>query len=739
MTDQRIQPPTSQTSTAEAPAAAGSLRRSAIRFFAWAGFVLLAMVYLGADRLPLSAVDRFLVAEAAFVLPLSLTIVTGLVAYRASGRFEARFWALLTGTNAVLLVSEFYYIWWIATVSVKGPPPVYAPFQILHMAAAGFFFAMVLTLSKFANASLMQRIRYSTDVAAIGVVLFAAFFAVIDPALAPIAGKITDATRVWAAIYPTWGVIILLGVGLTLVGFKVTRWRSWEKAVAGAIALYGLGVLTWPLWLASAVDGTPSLQRGFLDLLLVLGDYLLVVATVYRLTAAEDAWPLRPAPLFQPAQTRYGAVIMPALMLLVVPLTAWRAFSSPVGSLTYWVFLAVTTMMALLAVGRSAVVAVENGSLMHGSETDTLSGLFNHRFFHERLAVEIDIASRYGEHLAVVVVDIDDFDLVNNVYGHPAGDDLLRAVAHAIKSACRDSDTVCRLGGDWFAMILPETMALEALGLCLEVEHRIHVIDAGGGSPVTVSIGLAVYPDHAADADDLVRKADGALYWAKYHGKDQVLVYDPHVVTDLDAESRIHTIEEQSHLGTVRALAAAVDARDPLTQYHSRSVAALAVMVARELGFAPERLRLIEMAAVLHDIGKIGVTDKILTKPGPLTEEETAQVREHPVLGVRILASTSLDQVLPWIRHHHERWDGTGYPDGLAAVAIPVEARVLAVCDAYDAMINERPYRPARSRTDARRELVACMGTQFDPAVVEVFIRMLGKGDPITAGELPDV
>ena len=733
MTDEGAQVPASY-----APVV-GSPRRSAIRYLVWAGFVVLAVVYLGADHLPLSTVGRFMVAEIAFVLPLSLTIVTGLMAYRASGRFEARFWALLTGTNAVLLVSELYFMWWIVTVSVKGPPPVYAPFQILHVTAAGLFFAMVLTLTKFPNASLMQRIRYGTDVAAIAVALFAVFFALVDPWLAPIAGKITAATRVWAALYPMWGVIILFGVSLTLVGFKVTRWRSWEKAVAAAMALYALGVLTWPLWLASAVHGAPVLQRSVLDLLLVLGDYLLVVATVYRLTAAEDAWPLRPAPLFQPARSRRGGVIMPALMLLVVPVTAWRAFASPVGSLTYWVFLAVTALMAVLAVGRSAMVAVENGTLTHGSETDTLSGLFNHRFFHERLAVEVDIASRYGEHLAVVVVDIDDFDLVNNVYGHPAGDDLLRAVAHAVKSACRDSDTVCRTGGDGFGIILPETGALEALGLCLEMEHAVRAIDAGGGSTVTVSIGLAAYPDHACDADDLSRKADGALYWAKYHGKDQVLVYDPEVVTDLDAEARIRTIEEQSHLGTVRALAAAVDARDPLTQYHSRNVAALAVLVARDLGMAPERVRLIEMAAVLHDIGKIGITDEILIKPGPLTEEETALVREHSALGERILASTSLDQVLPWIRHHHERWDGAGYPDGLAAVAIPLEARVLSVCDAYDAMINERPYHRALSRAEAKQELVDCMGTQFDPAVVEVFIGMLGMGEANAADALQRV
>lgn len=705
-------------------------RRAAIRLGAWLGFVVIAVVYLGADYLPLPALAKFVVSEIAYLVPLLLTVGTGIMAVRASGGgLESRFWRLLTGTNAVLLISELYYGFWIIFIDIKGPPPVYAPFQVLHIAAIVFFIAMVMSMTKFRNASLMQRLRYYTDFAATAVILFGVFFVLTELLLAPIATKLTPATHVWAAIYPTFGVIILIGVALTLVGFKVTRWRSWEKAVAGAIAFYGVGVVTWPLWLAAAVDGLHSLQRGVLDLLLLLGLYLLVVATAYRLTAAEDAWPLRPAPLFQPARSRRRILVMPVAMLVLMPVAAWRSFSSPPGSLMYWVFLAVTTMMAILVVSCSAIVAVENGYLMHGSETDTLSGLFNHRFFYERLAVEIEIAQRYGENLTVLVLDIDDFDVVNNLHGHPAGDDLLRSVAGCLRSVCRETDTVCRLGGDEFAVLLPKTTPLEALGLCLKIEPLIRALDAGEGSCVTVSMGIAAYPAHAGDADDLAAKAQGALYWAKHHGKDQAIVFDPDVVTELDADDRIRVIEEQTHLGTVRALAAAVDARDPAMQFHSRNVAALAVVVARELGMSSERVLLIEKAALLHDIGKIGVTDDVLTKPGPLTDEETAHVREHSVLGERILMATTLVEILPWIRHHHERWDGGGYPDGIAAVAIPLEARVLAVCDSYDAMVNERPYRHARSRAEAMRELVECKGTQFDPAVVDVFLRMLGDGE----------
>jgi HD-GYP domain-containing protein (c-di-GMP phosphodiesterase class II) len=237
---------------------------------------------------------------------------------------------------------------------------------------------------------------------------------------------------------------------------------------------------------------------------------------------------------------------------------------------------------------------------------------------------------------------------------------------------------------------------------------------------------VATFPDHASSADELVRFAQGARYWVKRHGKDHVLVYDPAVVSELDDDDRIRALEQQSHVGAVRALAAAVDARDPATQDHSRNVAVLSVEVARELGLEDSRVRLLEAAALMHDVGKIGVPDDILRKAGPLTDDERVRVAEHPALGERILSSTSERQMLPWVRHHHERWDGTGYPDHLRAIEIPLESRILAVCDAYDAMVSDRPYRPALSVEEAAAELEAGMGTQFDPSVVEVFLRTLG-------------
>jgi len=252
---------------------------------------------------------------------------------------------------------------------------------------------------------------------------------------------------------------------------------------------------------------------------------------------------------------------------------------------------------------------------------------------------------------------------------------------------------------------------------------------AGQTRPVTASVGVAGYPLHASDRDELLRMADGAQYWAKYHGKNQAVLYDAEIVTALDADERIRGLQDSMHLNTVRSLAAAVDARSPGMEHHSRNVAALSVLLARELELDERTSTLLEIAALVHDVGKIGIPDRVLNKRGQLTPDESALVRDHAVLGERILRSTRLIEVLPWVRHHHEHWDGTGYPDGLAGDEIPLEARILSVCDAYDAMTSERSSRPALSKSAALQEIDLGLGSQFDPALGEVFLRLASARD----------
>jgi HD-GYP domain-containing protein (c-di-GMP phosphodiesterase class II) len=188
-------------------------------------------------------------------------------------------------------------------------------------------------------------------------------------------------------------------------------------------------------------------------------------------------------------------------------------------------------------------------------------------------------------------------------------------------------------------------------------------------------------------------------------------------------------LEEESLLRTVRTLAAAVDARDACTHSHSRNVATFSVALARHIGLPEERVRRIEMAALLHDVGKIGIRDSVLTKKDDLDRFEFEMVREHPVLGEKILRSTAAQDILPWVLHHHERWDGNGYPAGLAGNSIPFEARIIALCDAYDAMRSDRPYREGISEAGALLELATTAGGQFDPELTRAFMEVVRSGE----------
>ena len=391
--------------------------------------------------------------------------------------------------------------------------------------------------------------------------------------------------------------------------------------------------------------------------------------------------------------------------------------------------LALATSLAELA-GEAVGSAKLLRRLRSLSESDSLTGLANHRKLYEFLAQEQARAERYGSHFSLVMLDIDEFKLLNDTHGHPAGDAVLRQVGRLLSEQTRAADIVGRYGGDEFLLVLPETTAAEAGRLAEKLRGTLaeepYVTAAGQQIPIHASFGIAAYPEDVPDANGLVALADANLYASKRRGGDAITGNE---------EERPLWDAEGGTFGLCESLVTAVDNKDRYTRRHSEEVTEYALAISRALGLSEESQRVLRVAALLHDVGKIGVPDRILRKPGRLSAAEYEVVKGHPLLAETIIASIpDVEEIRAAVVSHHERYDGHGYPHGLAEGAIPLLGRIMAVADTYSAMTTDRPYRKALSRDQAIAELRACSGTQFDPKIVETFIACIERGADDAAG-----
>lgn len=375
---------------------------------------------------------------------------------------------------------------------------------------------------------------------------------------------------------------------------------------------------------------------------------------------------------------------------------------------------------------------IENSQLYakaeESSRIDELTGLFNRRHFEEQLNGGIALHSRYGGTFSLLLLDLDGFKTYNDIYGHPSGDEVLRQIGTIIKDSIRSADQAFRYGGDEFVVILPQTTVEDAYTVAERVRAQIDTEMKAKEIAVTCSVGLASYPSDGLMSGELVTSADTALYYAKRTGGNRVYLSSK-ILSEPAPESGIYT--RGSGLSAVYALAAAVEARDPYVYGHSRKVNAYAVDLAEAIGLPPDEVSRISTAALLHDIGKIAIPDSILNKKGKLRPEDWEVIKSHPRLGANIVANVpSLVPCGDGILYHHERWDGSGYPEGLKGEAIVLDARILAIADVFDAMVSTRPYRGAYRHEKAVEALREGAGTEFDPELVEVFIRLVEAGYP---------
>ena len=364
-------------------------------------------------------------------------------------------------------------------------------------------------------------------------------------------------------------------------------------------------------------------------------------------------------------------------------------------------------------------------------DIDPLTGLDNHRRFQERLIHETKRAAASGERLSLLLVSFDHFSQYNQKHGHAAGDAALQWFSASLTSLLPEFAVCARYGGDEFAILLPRQDASAAVVTAETISEQMARRENAQieGRALTLSIGCAEFGLHSSQPEGLNLAAQLALLQAKQLGRNRVCRFDSVPGADKAVDPyQLYEFFRDGSLSTIQTLAAAVDAKDPYTRGHSQRVAEYASALAAFLGQSKADIARIEMTGTLHDVGKIGVPDAILSKPGRLTDEERAIMETHPVLGEEIVRkSPQLAATLPGVRHHHERWDGRGYPDGLAGEAIPFDARILAVADTFDAMTSDRPYRRGLSVDAALDAIGKGAGTQFDPALSAAFIAQIDE------------
>jgi diguanylate cyclase (GGDEF)-like protein/putative nucleotidyltransferase with HDIG domain len=413
--------------------------------------------------------------------------------------------------------------------------------------------------------------------------------------------------------------------------------------------------------------------------------------------------------------------------------------------------------------------------------TDGLTGVKTHRFFMEALSAEWKRSTRAGRAFALVLMDLDRFKFVNDFYGHLEGDLVLQRVGHILEANCRRSDVVARYGGDEFVILMPETSMEQARQLASKLRSWVCADNLLREKNVSASFGIACYPLHGSSPQELIQVADASMYLSKHQGGNAVSTadhFDPGeakkwkkdvleaylgvtlkrlFATGPDAFEEIYqrlkqfteslaateagngvTVAQevpedagpqalpQAVLDTVTSLAFAIDAKDHYTQGHSQKVSAYAALIAEAMEMSDAEIDEIRLGAVLHDIGKVGIPEQILNKSGPLNPDEWETMKSHVVFGAKILEPLKpLARIREMVHHHHEYFDGSGYPEALRAEQIPLGARIVAVADAYDTITSDRTYKKGRSAEEALAELERCANAQFDARIVEIFVRVM--------------
>ena len=680
-------------------------RRPLNRFGPAVLFVLLAALIVafvsGALAEPDSAIARW--------LPIVATITAAAVcAVRAlTDTVDRGAWTVFAAALGVWTLGSLYDVLRMSGVTtVSGPTFADACHVAFYpLAYLGMVQLVRRRVNRFAAALWLDGLIGALAVAAVATSI------VLPPALDESGDNLTAV--ILRFIFPLGDMLLLAFVSGVMA---LNAWRPGRAWVT-------LGAAFGSLAIAHAVDlsaTASSVASSGIDLL------MWPVGMVLIAFAALQQSDLQPHIRLE----GWGLLVAPTLFgWITVALVGYGNFQR-LGSLG----LALAGATLFLVMVRAALTFRENATIARelrddvaNSGRDSLTGLPNHRAFHEALERETSLARRHERELSVIVIDVDDMKRVNQQHGHQVGDEVLIEVGRRIAATLRSEDVLARVGGEEFACLLPSTGGQAAWRAAERARQALEDGPFGEAGVISISAGVCDL-EMAGDERELLRLASGALYWAKTHGRNVTYRYSPDVMDVLSADERAEQAERSRTLSAITALARAVDAKDATTQRHSERVGAVASALAGVMGWSTERRAKLHEAGLVHDVGKIGVPDTILRKTAPLTAAEAEVMEGHAALGARIVQDVlSAEQAL-WVLHHHERWDGDGYPHRIAGDAIPEGAQILAVADSWDAMTANRHYRLALRPEAVIVELKKGSGAQWSPRAVAALVALWESG-----------
>lgn len=729
------------------------------RLLGWFVLVILALVIVY-FALPMSG--PFFTSSYGVISVLYLLIM-GLLCFKGAPQLIGRAGSLPPGKQSgrrfspallgagMLSFTLGQLIWAVQIVLAHQAPPIDSISYFVSYAIYPFFIVAFLLLPA-RNLSSLSRLRILMDslIIMVAVTTLCLYFF-----LAPLfAEKESLLARIIAGAYPMADLVLVFCLLLVTL-------RSGEQALYPVLMM--LGLATSLIFIAHVVHLSELLNSAYNAFspanLLWLPATLLIAAAAQTISnmlrkdvcSSDIAERINKQVQRAVRTRRWKMFFTPGLVLIfsVLIFILWKGRhqeSFPgqttilyVGGFILLMLVVLRQLVALYEVGvlqkrlqaRNRSLNLAHTQLEQLATTDPLTGLPNHGSIVGRLNEVLTRAQATRTSCALIFMDIDHFKTINDRYGHPTGDEVLRQFATLTQACLPPGASLGRWGGEEFVAILPRRNPLEALRAAERVRECVeHHLFAGEKEKmsVTCSLGVASYPRDAPTRESLLMSADKAMYAAKRLGRNQVRGAQEPLVQALgmfEPEAEIGEEGEGEGLTVVESLSAALEARDRYTSQHSRRVAALALKLALMAGLSSSEAYVVSLGGLLHDIGKIAVPDEVLLKPGGLSEEERGAMAQHPVIGAKIIAQVpDLQAVATIVRAHHEHMNGSGYPDGLKGQEIPLGARIVAVADAYDALTTNRAYRPGRSPIEAIRVLLRDAGSQFDPQIVGLLVRL---------------